>query len=183
MRFRQNKARHMKFGIVKPTQRSYDIVDVASFEDALREARLTFGAIDHGTVTIPTEQGAGIGIAVSELSLFVAPASQSYFAIDRRLYAGGAVLYGFDSGGGHTVDVPALPLTIHWLHDGDAAETAIRIGSVIRPVMGHGADVLWRWPEPRPSEAERDAFMARVMARGDTIIIDGDTTLTVVKKE
>ena len=169
-----------KFGIVKAASRSYATIEAASFADALRAAQLTPGAIDFGTVTKPSAERAGLAIVVPELGLFVPPSAQSYFSINRRLYGGNAVLYGFDLTGA-TVDLPALTLAVQWL-DAEGAERAIRAGSVIRPVIGSGDDIIWRWPEPRPSEAERDAMLRRLMARSDTLVFDNDTTITVEKK-
>jgi hypothetical protein len=177
----------MKFGVVKPRHRSHVTTDVADLADALRQAELTPGSIDHGTITLPNPPRAGLAIIVSDLGLFVPPAAQSFFALRRKLFAGPAVLYGFDICG-QTVDVPPLdPLRIMWLRDGDAVEVAIAIGAVIRPVMGSGRDIIWRWPEPRPTPTERDDLIKRVVAAaaasGEPVTFDDDTTLIVERDE
>ncbi len=175
----------MKFGIVDPSpgRQFYQVIDLPGFIEALRAARLTPGTIDHGTLSKPNDRRAGIGIAVFELGMFVPPASQSYFAIERRLYCGSATLYGFDKDG-RTVDVPELePSEILWLRDANAAEAMITAGLVDRPVIGSGRDIIWRWPEPRPSQTERDGLLERVMAHPGTLVIDGDTTIMAFKGE
>ena len=174
----------MKFGIVDPTRQRYYGID-GDWNAALAAARLTPGAIDHGTVCKPLdERHPGIAIAVSELGLFVPPGAQSYFSINRGLYGGAAVLYGFAPDGA-TVDVPPImTLPFLWLRDQAAVETAIMIGTVKRPTIGVPGDTLWRWPGPRPSDTERLAFHARTiqaaLARGETVLIDGDTTISVL---
>jgi hypothetical protein len=87
------------------------------------------------------------------------------------------VLYGYEIDGA-TVDVPPImDLPFQWLPTDTAVEAAIAIGTVTRPRIGVGAETMWRWPGPRPSESE---FAKKLLAHGGTLIVDGDTTITVL---
>ncbi|MBO0715844.1 MAG: hypothetical protein J2P55_00715, partial [Rhizobiales bacterium] len=62
---------------------------------------------------------------------------------------------------------------ITWLPDRTAVERAIAEGQIERPHISRGDDVIWRWPGPRPSEAERKRIMQA--EPGQALIIDDDT--------
>lgn len=169
----------MKFAIVQPSKRTVSPIEAADLIAAFRSASLTPHAVDFGTVDLDRR----VAIVVGEFGMFVPPAAQSYFSINQRLYAGNAVLFGFD-GAGITVDLPCgagdLP-PITWLADGDAVEFAIAAGTLKRPRIAVGERELWRWPGPRPSDEERRRFMASLDAK--TIIIDDDTVITTSIKD
>ena len=59
----------------------------------------------------PAEGKIGIAIVVDQFSLFVPPEDQRYFLIGRQLYAGNAILYGYNEEG-ETVDLPLMPVVI-----------------------------------------------------------------------
>jgi hypothetical protein len=174
----------MRFCVIDPARRNQTVVSKTDLTAALRAAKLTQGAVDHGTITMPAIRSsggtdiAGVAIVVSELGMFTPPESQSYFAINRKLYAGSAVLYGFD-GDGKAVDLPGALPGVHWFRDHRSVETSIGVGIVIRPRIGYPGHTLWQWPGPRPSKAEREAFMAELTRHGGNIVFDGDTTIIV----
>ena len=139
----------VKYVIVDPRHRSASIVDASDGTIAMRRAGLSPAAVDHGTVVEAAGRQPGVGIIVAEGGMFEPPAAQSYFAIDRRLYAGAAVLYGFDTEG-RTVDLNYFPAPT-WLRNQTQVEIAIAIGTVERPEMAFKGNVYWHWPQPRPS--------------------------------
>jgi hypothetical protein len=162
----------MKFGIIDPRACTFTIGDFATIEDAERAAGLTPGAIDHGTVT------RGLGIIVSEYGLFDPPDRQHYFSIDRRLYAGGAVLYRVDSRG-ITIDLEFGGRWFgSWYADAGEVEQAIREGAIERPQQGFGELIVWRWPGPRPDGEQMQKAIVDALAAGKDVVIDGDTVLT-----
>lgn len=158
----------MRYGLIYPERKSAMLVDIASMDAALRRVGLLKGATDHGTVV------EGLAVVVGEFGLFVPPEQQSYFAIAGydHLLAGPAVLYGYNVEG-HDVELVQLP-RIEWLPDRPAVERAIAAGLVKRPHLGMGDDVIWRWPGPRPSEAERDRLAMKILNSPATVV-DGDT--------
>ena len=151
----------MKYVIVDPRHRSASIVDASDGTIAMRRAGLSPTEVDHGTVVEAAGRQPGVGIIVAKLGMFVPPEAQSYFAINRRLYAGAAVLYGFDTEG-QTMDLNYFPAPT-WLHNQTQVEMAIAIGTVERPEMAFKGNVYWRWPQPRPTEAERQAVADKMI--------------------
>lgn len=165
----------MKYGIIDPEARTVHVVDCDHADDAYRIAGLDSGAVDHGTVTH------GLAIVVSEYGLFEPPERQAYFSIDRQLYAGPAVLYAHDKAG-HTVNYEFAGRWFGaWYADADAVEAAIAAGHIDRPQMAYGEHVVWQWPGPRPDMTQMQAHVTDALARGDTVVIDGDTVLKVQK--
>jgi hypothetical protein len=69
------------------------------------------------------------------------------------------VLYGFDTEG-QTVDLNYFPAPT-WLCNQTQVEIAIAIGTVERPEMAFKGNVYWRWPQPRPTEGERQAVRTK----------------------
>ncbi len=127
----------MKFIIINPSERSTQIVDEPDLKDAQRLAGLD--GVDHGILS----KDPGVAIVVYEFGL-CEPGEHKYFAIGRSLYAGNAVLYGFDRIG-HTIDVPFEP-PINWLADEAAVEAAITAGLVTRPAVAVNGVVAEEWP-------------------------------------
>jgi hypothetical protein len=171
----------MRYAIIKPADRSAQLVDAENGTAALRLAGLTPGSTDDGTVRRASPVRSGISLIVSELGLFVPPEHQSYFALEGypHLCAGPAVLYGWDTAG-KTVDLPDVP-HVTWLPDRAAVERAIAEGQIIRPHVGADDDVIWRWPGPRPSEGERKRIMQ--LEPGHAMIVDGDTIVIALPPE
>lgn len=161
----------MKFGLLHTARQHAEICDLPSLEAAEQLLYLVPGATDHGVIP------GGIGVVMAEFGLFDPPEQQAYFAFVGwlYLYAGPAVLYGFDVRG-NTVDLVRLP-GITWLPDRRAVEHAIAEGIVKRPHFGIDDDVIWRWPGPRPSEAEFAALSRRHPVSDATIVVVGDDVI------
>jgi hypothetical protein len=131
-----------RFAIVKPQEQKVEYVDHTELLEVLPLAGLSFGSVDFGQLS---DRDA---IVVYEFSLFVSPIKQHYFSIDHRLYAGNAVIYGFDEEG-VTVDCNDVPAIV-WFNRVAEIEFCIWQGSLIRPQMMVNGEVFWRWPNPAP---------------------------------
>jgi hypothetical protein len=154
----------MKFVILNPDAKSMRVIDVADMQAAKRQAHLDkvdFGSISHDP---------GIGIVVYEFGL-CEPGKHKYFALNKQLYAGAAVLFGFDAAG-DTIDVPLQPelrevpinehgrciqtsvlwrpdghgYGINWLADEAAVEMAITAKVVARPTVSINGRLIAEWP-------------------------------------
>jgi hypothetical protein len=139
----------MKFATIEPAYTRWEIVDAEQPTDLYE--RLGLLKVDHGVVAPPDYRHHPIGIAiiVDEFSLFKMPTEQRYFAIGRRLYAGNAVLYGYDSAG-ETHDLPHMPAPMFMTLLG--IEEAIASGQIDRPSMFVNGEQVWQWPDPPPFE-------------------------------
>jgi hypothetical protein len=131
----------MHFAIINPMTQQTTIVDCVSGRDAYAMAGLSPKHVDHGIVSHD------IGIVVYEFGLFTPPSEQSYFAINLRLYAGVAVLYGMNDVG-ETISLRAVP-PISFFQDAKAVERNIALGLVDRPRIAINGVVTWEWPQPR----------------------------------
>jgi len=143
-------------------------IDAATFDDALGVIGLSPRHIDHGIVR------RGIGIALYEFGLYIPATRQQFFSIDRKLYAGSAILYGVGASG-ETIDLDLDPTMFRFYSDVPEIERAIARGEIDRPIFAAGGEVLWRWPEPRP---DLDAAVDRMAAAINDLrrlVIDGDT--------
>jgi hypothetical protein len=172
-----------RYIVIDARAKSETVMHLNSFEDALKNAGLTPGKVDHGTIR------RGLAIVVDEYGLFVPPDQQRYFAIGRHLYAGpAAVLYGFDEQG-ETIDVdiqycrhgfhPLSPTRFgRWFDSIDEIEAAIAKGEIDRPVIGSSDQIIWKWPGPRP---DMTPLIDKIASHEGTTIIDGDTTITTEK--
>jgi hypothetical protein len=130
----------MKFVVIDPRKISVEQIDAPELHEALNLAGLTPHEIDHGVVTH------GIGIVVYEFGLFVPPTEQRYFAVGKGLYAGTAVLYGYDERG-ETVDLAIWPPP-RFFGSIDAIEQAIAADEIVRPRIAIDSTVTWEWPQP-----------------------------------
>lgn len=167
----------MKFAVVLPAEKRITVVDVPDLRDAIRRAGLEPGAVDHGHVF------RGLGVVVGEHGLYVPPAEQSYFSISRRLYAGNAVLYATNDAG-DTVDYDHGGRWFgEWFDDAAGVEVAVAAGRVERPTLAVGADVVWRWPEPRPDLDAAVDKIADSLVSGKTVVVDGDVVLINLDRE
>lgn len=162
----------MKFGLIHTLRQAATIADLPTLEAAERRVGLMPGAIDFGTAA------QGLAVVLGEYGLFEPPERQRYFAIAGypHLCAGPAVLHAYD-GAGRTVDLVQLP-QITWLPDRRAVDRAIAGGTIKRPHIGVGDDVIWRWPGPAPSRAARDRLNAKI-AGSDVVQIDDTTIITL----
>jgi hypothetical protein len=141
----------MKFVIIKPAERTVEDVEAAEPHDVFERVGLERLRTDSGIIGRPSEKHAGVGIFVFEFGMFIDPAEQHYFAFGSKLFAGNAVLYGFDEAG-ETIDVlPAKNIRsiITWFSDCHAVEHAIRTGQITRPQLVVNGVKEWQWPERR----------------------------------
>jgi len=145
-------------------------LDQPTFADALSAVGLSLNHIDHGMVR------PGVGIAVYEFGLYVPAKRQRFFSIDRKLYAGTALLYGVDARG-ETVDLASDSVAVRFYADLPEIERAIARGQIDRPVFAAGGEVLWRWPEPRPDLDAAIERMAGAINDLRRLVIDGDTII------
>ena len=129
----------MQFVIVVPSIQQILPADFSSLRAAQQFANLN--KVDHGRVA------PRVGVVVDEFSLYVRPSSQSYFTIGGQLFAGNAVLYGFDDKG-KSVDLLEIP-DIGFLQNAAAVERNIALGLVFRPQITANGQVIWQWPDPQ----------------------------------
>jgi hypothetical protein len=152
----------MKFGIIDTEARSMTRWECADLEEAKMLARMNKN-VDFGTILpVPSPDGVGISIVVYEFGLY-APVDQiKYFSINKRLFAGNAVLYGYDYEG-CTVDLPQTPLEIEYYENFEAVTRGVSRGVVVQPSISVNGVVKWRWPQPGPESTmklvrERDGY-------------------------
>jgi hypothetical protein len=126
-----------------------EFVEATSPDDAKKIAGLDPLKTDHGVVWRDYRVG-GIAIVVYEFGLFIPRDQQRYFAIRDQLYAGAAILYGFDAAG-ETVDLRELP-AVYFFGSAEEVERAIVGRQINRPILAVNNEVLWRWPEPPPAD-------------------------------
>ena len=142
----------MMFGIIDPERRTYrHQIEAPDVNDALVQAGLTPGKVDHGVLFRLSTRG-GIGYVVYEYGMFVPAARQHYFAVGDTLIAGRTVLYEFAENG-RTIDLhPDWVIAPRWFSSVEEIEAAIEAGEVRRPQMAVNGEVLWQWPQPAPPD-------------------------------
>lgn len=142
----------MRFAIIEPAKVSWEMVDAKEPRDLYPQ--LGLGDVDHGTLVMPRDLPSGVGIAivVDGFGLFQPPDKQRYFAIGRKLFAGNAVLYGFDEGG-ETVDLQEMPVVVFLSPSG--IEGAIALDQIDRPACTANGDKFWEWPGESPAWMKR----------------------------
>lgn len=139
----------MRFVLIDPAARSWQMADHPTLDEALRAVGLKPGQVDFGSL------GMGISIVVDEFGLFADPAKTSYFALGRGLYAGNAVIFAASPHDGETIDVPLELMdggpTPRWL-TAEGVEAAIQAGKIRRPqhTINNGPPT-WQWPQPAPA--------------------------------
>ena len=137
----------MKFGLIKPKEQEFAVIDCRDSTEAEGQAGLKSGEVDFAAIR------PRIHIVLSAFGLFVPTNRQHYFAMGRYLYAGKAVLFGTNIKG-ETVDLELpLPdeLIPRWFRFTEEIEWAIDKNLVLRPHLMLNGRVIWRWPEPRPN--------------------------------
>jgi hypothetical protein len=142
----------MKFATIEPAYTRWEIVDAKEPSDLYERLGLSGLKVEHGVVAPPDHRhhrSRGIAIVVDEFSLFRLPTKQHYFAIGSRLYAGNAVLYGYDIEG-ETRDLPHMAVPVFMTPLG--IEGAIASGQIERPSMSVNGVQIWQWPDPAPFE-------------------------------
>ena len=166
----------MKFIIIDPKAQQVRTLVANDLHDAKLSVNLPTNRVDHGTIR------PGLAIVIYDHCLFDPAETTPYFALNRKLYGGCAIVYAYDQGG-DTIDIDerAVPRPI-WLADADAVEKAIMRGLVERPQMAVNGEVFWQWPLPMPDLAEFARRSAEAMGKNGGAVIDGDTFITVIKK-
>jgi hypothetical protein len=129
------------FVVIDAKRKVVHKVNCENLATAQRIADVPWRETDHGVVR------PGIGITVYEFGMYVSPSEQHYFGLEGKLYAGNAVLYGFDPGGYERdmVDVPV----VMFFDNAEHVEKAIKDKVIERPQMSVNGEVLWQWPNPR----------------------------------
>jgi hypothetical protein len=128
----------MKYVVVRAKEQRVETVDCRDLNEAKVLAGLKPMEVDHGTVC------PGLGIVVYEFGLM--EEGHSYFALGRALYAGNAVLYGYDlpTGEDADVDMGKVPEPM-FMADAMEVERRIEEGKVQRPYTAVNETVLWVW--------------------------------------
>jgi len=133
-----------RYASIEPDAHLLRIVDKSIF-DAVVDAGLNDDGTDHSMVDKHT------GIVFNQYDMYVPPEQQDYFAINGRLYAGNALIYGVDDRG-NTVDIVETDrLTPIFLHGREEVERAIQDGLIARPQLRVNGELIWKWPDqPAP---------------------------------
>ena len=131
----------VKYVLVRPAERRAETAEFASVQEAQVAVGLDPKAVDHGSL------GEGHGITVYEYSLMQPVADQHLFSIGNRLYAGNAVIYAEADGSLVDARVPR----IKWYANLEEVWEAIQQGDVIQPAVRVNGDVLWLWPDSKPT--------------------------------
>jgi hypothetical protein len=136
----------MKYATIEPAEMRVTKVEAENSHELYE--RLGLGDnTDFGVVMSPHLTGIGIGIIVDGFSLFKPPDQQRYFIINRALYGGNAILYGFEENG-ESVDLAMVPEVFFLSLAG--VEEAIASGRIQRPFMAINDERFWEWPGPAP---------------------------------
>lgn|SRR5215510_13413335 len=143
----------MKFATIEPVKKRVRVAEFRDLHSAVRSVGVDPHATDHGVVQ-RNHRGPNFSIVVYEFGLFTPVADQHYFATGGRLYAGNAVLYGFNEIG-ETVDVVEPLPDVTFFADAPAVELAIAARVIPRPRMSANGMVIWEWPNPAPVHMQR----------------------------
>lgn len=137
------------FIVIDPYACSVKRYDLPELTEAKQIASLDKVEVDHGAIWGPFAGKPGCAIVVYEFGLIDPPDRHKFFAIGGNLYAGRAVLYGFDHQG-NTVDLPEQVDYAHlnpiWLEDEREVERAINSKLIARPQTKVNDEVVWQWP-------------------------------------
>jgi hypothetical protein len=128
----------MKFVIVDPFAVKAELHDEPSFTAALAAAQLKSGEIDFGALS------PSIHIVVWEYSFYAPIEKQRYFAINKSLFAGHALLFQVDDKR-DTVDFDQPIPPVRFFRDAAAVEMAIANNEVMRPEVAINDEVFWQW--------------------------------------
>ena len=144
------------FAIIRPRLKTIEIADCTDYKVAVERAGLKIGELDFGTV-VPLRNGGAISIIVFEFGLMKDKGDpEGYFALNKSLYNGNAVLFTSDIEG-ETVDFyrplanfdangqPHLASHIDWLGNAQEVEEQIALGALHRPQTVINGEVIWSW--------------------------------------
>ena len=129
----------MKFIVIEPGLKKATTVECKELQSALIRAGLNPLSVDFGVVR------PGLGIVVAEFGMYDPPDKQCYFALGRAMFAGNAVLYGFNESG-ETIDADMTGMPLTWLPTREDCELAFASGAVVRPAIKVNDVVIWAWP-------------------------------------
>lgn len=133
--------------LIDPTNQTVQNYNAEDWMDAIHAAGLDVNALDHGNIGRGTH--GSINIWVYEFGL-ISPQTDKYFAIEKQLFNGPAVMY-FADLRGETIDVP-LSMAEHlksnhlrWFSGTSEVEDAIGAGRVTRPASSINGQIVWEW--------------------------------------
>lgn len=131
------------FGIVDPRSKTQPRLQTfASLETAARSIGLDVSEAGFGTY------GDLRNILVDQYGLFEPVEKTGYFAIDKGLFAGPAVLYATDPSGAIR-DLLELP-AVRFFDNAAQIEREIEQETLTQPSMSFKGQVFWVWPQPKP---------------------------------
>jgi hypothetical protein len=128
----------MKYVLIDPSTTRVEMVDLPAQCEAYAQVGLDVTNVDHTTVH------RGVAIVVNGTGLLEPSTNQRYFQLGRQLYAGGAVLYGYDPPSGETIDMPWVPEVL-FFKNAQEVERAIAAGQVDRPQTLFNGQLIWEW--------------------------------------
>lgn len=137
-----------QFVLIEPAERRLSLKPFADLSAALAAVGLHIGEVDFGSL-MPDHS-----IVVYEFGLFEPPAQQHYFALGKNLYAGNAVVFAEVEGESGDVSKECWNLlrsNLHWFGGMQEVEKAIDQEQIIQPSIKVNGEVVWVWPQPRPS--------------------------------
>ena len=139
----------MEYLIVNAKERTRQMVDTQTINDAYKIAGLKAGELDHGNIAYD-QHGNSLNLFVYQYG-FYEPVDQAYFfSIHRRLFVGNAVLYAADQQG-ETIPVLTAP-EIMFYKSYHEVEEAIARDEIDRPYNAVNGVVTWQWPQSQGDE-------------------------------
>lgn len=141
------------YAIIRPTTKTVEFKKFPNYKAAIGFAGLNPGEVDFGTLARGSYYD--LTIIVYEFGLMKPHEPDSYFAINKNLFNGTAVVYASDPEG-EIMDIPLvltkiengqshLAAHITWLGTVDEVEKVIQSGRIIRPQSSINGEILWEW--------------------------------------
>jgi hypothetical protein len=118
--------------------------------------------LDHGTIAVNWPRaGYRLCIIVYGQGLLGGPQTTTqYFAINRQLYNGRAILYAADPHGETTsisqtlIDILSEHAHLTWISSPEAVENLITLGEIDRPITTINDAIIWQWSNPEKETQE-----------------------------
>jgi hypothetical protein len=129
----------MRFVTIDATEMRVELVSARGTQECYKLVGLDPKKVDHGTAAT------GVAIVVHGLGLWENPETTKYFSIGSKLFAGNAVLYGYDAEG-ETINLNEKPPVIFYRSHYEV-EAAIQRGEIERPCMLINGETIWQWPD------------------------------------
>lgn len=149
----------MKSIIINPDEKTIEMVETGSFEEALKRAGLKSGEVDWSGMG-HTKDGRHITLMAYEFGLRPewGPGQEfTYCRIGRQMYAGNLLLFAADHEGENADmkddELELLRKYMEWLPTKEACEAAITAGRLDRPVMSINGKIVWQWNVENGKEA------------------------------